>query len=205
MDLPINTTIRACLHCGAQIKKWRKYCSRPCFHAHQGTLSALPESAFWDRVRKTDNCWEFIGTITGGGYGHWKGMYAHRYAYELERGRILPGIHACHRCDNPACVRPDHLFLGTHSDNMLDKKLKGRAAAGDRSGLRKHPERAERGTDRYCAKLNPDKVREIRALRAQGWTLMALGERYGVVYTTILKLLRGRSWAHVPEDSGCHA
>lgn len=88
---------------------------------------------FWAKVRKTENCWIWEGGYeTDGDYGYFdingKRARAHRVAYELTYGAIADGLFACHRCDNPSCVRPDHLFLGTNQENMDDCAAKGRLA-----------------------------------------------------------------------------
>lgn len=85
---------------------------------------------FWDQVLIGDGCWEWQGTKGTFGYGvarAWKRQTtAHRRAWELWHGSIPEGVHVLHRCDNPPCVRPDHLFLGTPADNVMDMIAKGR-------------------------------------------------------------------------------
>lgn len=92
---------------------------------------------FWSKVRRTDSCWEWTGHIEPRtGYGKIKCRIpgdsqrkvhlTHRAAWRFSFGEIPPGLFVCHHCDNPRCVRPDHLFLGTARDNGLDKMLKGR-------------------------------------------------------------------------------
>lgn len=94
-----------------------------------------PES-FWSRANKTDNCWEYTGPKNGftQGYAltHYEGKYwtVSRLAWVLTYGSIPDGLLICHHCDNPRCVRPDHLFLGTYTDNNRDKSAKGRAKSG---------------------------------------------------------------------------
>ena len=107
-----------------------------------GAITAYPsEARFWAKVELTlDGCWLWTGSKTGpgpyttGGYGtvYWRGEYllAHRVMWELANGPIPEGMHVLHRCDVRNCVRPDHLFLGTHQDNMADMARKGRAVSG---------------------------------------------------------------------------
>jgi hypothetical protein len=86
---------------------------------------------FWSFVERTESCWLWRGAQRGSGYGgfHWRNIshYAHRKAWELINGPIADGLHVCHHCDNPPCVRPDHLFLGTQADNNHDRDRKGRS------------------------------------------------------------------------------
>jgi hypothetical protein len=92
------------------------------------------EERFWSNVEKTDDCWIWKGYEKSCGYGgmraYGKNWFAHRLSYTLNIGEIPEGMYVCHKCDNPICVRPDHLFLGTHKDNMADCKAKGRYVGG---------------------------------------------------------------------------
>ncbi len=96
------------------------------------------EERFWVKVTRTTGCWEWQGTIGSKGYGFFKlnrkNQYAHRISYELAYGPIPKGKLVCHRCDNPRCVKPKHLFLGTHKDNLQDMVNKGRSNYGSRNG-----------------------------------------------------------------------
>lgn len=94
---------------------------------------------FWSKVQKTDGCWEWTGSRRPKGYGVFavngaRRESAHRVAYALFIGPISAGFFVCHRCDNPRCVRPDHLFLGTQADNMRDMHAKGRHRANSSKG-----------------------------------------------------------------------
>jgi hypothetical protein len=105
----------------------------------QGTT----EARFWDRVQKTDGCWWWTGFEKNSGYGSFspkrgQTFAAHRYAWTLTHGAIASGMLVCHSCDTKLCVRPDHLFLGTHTDNMRDMRAKGRARWGEYNKIKTH-------------------------------------------------------------------
>lgn len=132
-----NESIPACAcGCGQPVSRSKKapYGWNRFVHGHnnqQGTL----EERFWAHVVKHEiGCWEWSGYRTRGGYGAlWVGgraeqrmLYAHRLSYELHYGPLPEGYYACHRCDNPSCPRPDHLFAGTAEENVQDAIWKGR-------------------------------------------------------------------------------
>ena len=150
----------------------------------------------WEKVRKLpgDGCWVFLGSHHSDGYGQiGKGGHcgrmigAHRAAWILTYGPIPPGLEVCHRCDNPPCCRPDHLFLGTRSENMRDAAGKGRLSPA-RFGSKNGGERNGR------AQLTRAKVEEIRA-RFGRETARELATAYGVSRYTIYAAVQGRSWA----------
>ncbi len=94
--------------------------------------SSDPLERFWSKVIKTDTCWEWQGKPDIGGYGifvirSYERIRAHRFSWELyNRCPVPDGMFVCHHCDNPRCVRPDHLFIGTNQDNLRDASVKGR-------------------------------------------------------------------------------
>jgi hypothetical protein len=109
---------------------------------------------------------------------------AHRASWSIYQGEIPAGAHVLHRCDNPPCVNPDHLFLGTHQDNMRDCSVKGRAA-------RPH------GGASYLAKLTDADVMAIRATPYDRRTLSLLAARYNLNRGTIHKIIKRKTWKHV--------
>jgi len=143
---------------------------------------------FWPKVQKSDGCWIWLGK-TNKGYGvvivrsHRVATYlgAHRVAWELAHGPIGDGLCVCHRCDNPQCVRPDHLFLGSNADNLADMRAKGRHA---------------RGPGRGAKKLTWADVDLIRlAAETLPVTLTAIARAWGVSIQTISQVVRNRAWA----------
>lgn len=147
----------------------------------------------------TSGCWLWTSPPhnSGGffGYGQFnvegRGVLAHRVSWELNRGPIPDGLKVLHKCDNPACVNPDHLFVGTHADNVADRCRKGRTRQG-------HVQ-LRAGENHGCAKLTWASVDEIRARYAAGdVTLRSLGRDFGVSHRAILFIVQGKHW---PEAS----
>lgn len=143
--------------------------------------------ALLSQVALPDGCWEWrAGRSSGYGVVRIGGrkVYAHRAMYELVFGPLPDDACVLHKCDNPPCIRPDHLFDGSRDDNMQDMIAKGRA---------RHP--GQKGTEHPQAKLTDADVLTIRA--ATGVTQRELAERYGVTQTLISMIRRGKIWTHL--------
>lgn len=196
-----------CLGCGKSfIPKWtgnpNHYCSMPCARKHQPRHRPL-EERFWARVNKTDDCWEWTGpTVTG--YGvisvNKRSYKAHRMSWMIHNGPIPDGLFICHHCDNRRCVRPDHLFIGTASDNMRDMTAKGRHPYryGDDHPARKDGTFLPRGEANGQSKLTADTVRMIRAEYARGGvSQQAIADRVGVSQAVVSAIILRKVWKSV--------
>lgn len=160
-------------------------------------LRTSPLQRFWSNVTvaNPDDCWEWRGAASGG-YGKinvdGKEMLAHRYSYQLHYGLIPDGLWVLHRCDNPPCVNPNHLFLGTNDDNIADMRAKQRHSCGERTG---------------GSRLTNAQVREILALFAVyssgEFSKEFIARMYGVTDMTIGNIIRRTTWTHieVPDTS----
>lgn len=166
-------------------------------------LSENDINRFWSHVAKDAEgaCWMWTGGRFVNGYGllHLKRspFVAHRIAWVIANGPIPPRLFVLHKCDNKPCCNPEHLFLGTLGDNNRDRARKGRSAKGDASGSRRWPEKRQRGSGHYYAKLNESKITEIRNRRIAGELLKPLAKEYGVAFATISRIGRGETWRHV--------
>jgi hypothetical protein len=151
---------------------------------------------FWTKVDaqnfQPDECWVWRGCILQSGHGQFsvkgKGAYAHRVSYEMAHGKIPPNRIICHKCNNPACVNPNHLYAGTKKSNTQDSINAGTfcyAYAG-------------RGTAHPNSKLTDQDVRNIRDDRIfDGTSNRKLASKYGVSYRAITKIIYRETWAHV--------
>lgn len=174
---------------------------------------------FWSSVDTSGDCWVWMKSKNHRGYGLFSvdGIYrvATRFIYEQLHGPIPNGLLVCHHCDNPSCVRDEHLFLGTTQENALDAKQKGRLASGDRhwthtkpdtlargqrNGRRTKPESYKNliGEAHHKAKLTSHQVLEIRQ-RYQGGenNKAALAREYQVSATTVRDIVNRRIWQHI--------
>ncbi len=196
-------------------------------------LTTSDEARFWAKVDKNGPtqlhmqtpCWVWTAYKNKTSYGMVglgsEKLLAHRVAWMVANGPIPHdgsghGICVCHHCDNPSCVNPLHLFLGSHTDNMRDKdrKNRGNRASGDKNGARLHPERLARG-DRHGSNTHPEKRRlgethgnailtdakviNIRTKYAAGGTsYRLLAEQFGVSRQLIHFIISRKTWKHLP-------
>lgn len=145
-------------------------------------LTTRSASNFWNRVRKTEVCWIFQGAKNSQGYGHFGGTRAHRVAFFLATGIQPDGKMVLHKCDNPSCCKPDHLFLGSHKENMRDMQLKKRAPHGEKCPNHR---------------LTKEQVVEIRRRRSEGEKSTDLGAEFGVNQGQISKICSRKHWRYV--------
>jgi len=142
-------------------------------------------------------CWMFGGCVSNAGYGLFnpfgKNVSAHRASWTLFRGEIPSDRHVLHTCDVKLCVNPDHLYLGTPSQNAQDAIERGQKETGDRHWRRRNPDR-QRGNDAPHRTLNEDQVKEIRASKD---TQTSLAARYGVTQASISQIILRKSWKHL--------
>lgn len=141
---------------------------------------------FRQNIKIKNGCWEWQRRLDRDGYGfisfgnvNWR---AHRLSHQLFNSEIPKGLNVLHRCDNPRCVNPKHLFIGTQQENMKDKERKGRAP---------------KGPDHWLSKLDSVKVREIRGLIESGVYQKDIASKYGIAQITVSKIHRGITWSHV--------
>lgn len=135
-------------------------------------------------------CILWSGKLSRHGYGRMSAnnrqQFVHRLAYALSFGPIPPGLSVCHRCDVPACINPQHLFLGTQADNMADKARKGRDAVGEANG---------------SARLRAADIPVIRRRLVSGESCRSIARTLGVSHTAISMIKRGKRWSHAAPSS----
>jgi hypothetical protein len=157
------------------------------------------EERFWEKVNKKspEECWEWTAVKNLQGYGNihigsktdgsYRTLVAHRVSWEMHYGPIPDGLCVLHRCDNPACVNPNHLSLGTQLENIQDMLNKGRESLS-------HP---RPGEENGFAKLTTVQVLEIRQRAAQGESMRQIAKEFGTDYTNVWLIVRRKAWKHV--------
>jgi hypothetical protein len=189
----------------------KKYCSRSCMEEFRSpTLEKLVKNNY---EVKENGCWDWTNSIsskTGYGKLDFKGktISAHRASYEVFKGEIPKGKHVCHSCDNRKCVNPDHLWVGTQKENIQDMVNKGRKPC--QKGIPKSKEHLEKlqigrlnnwksreGSKHYLAKLNEEKVKEIKIMIRDGISTVEIAKMFNVCQSNISLIKTGKRWNHV--------
>lgn len=144
------------------------------------------KARFWSKVLKTDNCWIWTAAHSHHGYGQFRFQgtmkSTHRVAWVFTYGEIPEGKQVLHHCDNRLCVKPDHLFLGTNHDNVMDREAKGRSYRG-----------------KARAKLTLEQVQQLFIDREQGMKVLGLASKYHVCESTIFRILSHKSFHYLSE------
>jgi hypothetical protein len=165
------------------------------------------EDCLWSRVDRNGPvpehrpelgpCWMWTGSVNSYGYGTValvrfgrRRTGTHRLSWEIHNGPIPNGLRVLHHCDNPPCVRPDHLFVGTQADNMADMNEKRR------NGRFKHPESYPVGSSVKQSVLTEEQVVDMRQRRANGEPLIALSQAFGISRTGVKRIVYGHQWKH---------
>lgn len=160
---------------------------------NKGHFKSAPlEERFWSKVNKTEYCWEWCGSTNSTGRGqiyyNGKSHLAHRISWFIHHGE-MPHLFVCHKCDNGLCIRPDHLFLGTQTENMRDCVNKGRFVQNINP---------VRGANHCNAILDEAGVVKILRLRSEGMLYREIAEIMGVKKGAIAQIMAGANWKHVP-------
>lgn len=170
-----------CLFCSVRFTANRKYCSMNC--AIQGST-----------VKNENGCWIWPLSKDKDGYGfiklykHYglkeerKQLRVHRVSYEIFKGKISDNLYVCHKCDNPSCCNPDHLFLGSPKDNAHDSLSKNRNYIGEKNG---------------SSKLKEKDINQIKKLYKIGWSQQKIADFFNVSQVLISKVIRKKIWPHV--------
>jgi hypothetical protein len=177
------------------------FCNRNCYTQYVNSTHHVNER-FFKQVEKTDYCWIWKACIDIDGYGRFSDKAhnirtAHRYSYFFHHGDIPHGMLVCHKCDNPICVNPDHLFIGSSKDNSNDMKAKNRAAKGQRHGSCTKPEKINRGNTHGMSKLIESDIPKIRNLIENKKTLREVANEFNVSRSSIHRIVKQLTWKHV--------
>lgn len=163
-----------------------------------------PEERFLSNIAPADirGCRVWTSQLSHNGYGRLRvdrsrRVPAHVFAWVRAHGPVADGLRVCHSCDNPPCVNIDHLFLGTHLDNMRDMVAKCRQSRGANHYAVTRPDRLPRGSAHGMAKLSESAVADIRQRCAAGELRASMALRYGVTPTLIGMVVRREIWRHI--------
>jgi len=211
----IKRSKKTCLTCGSEFlklesKKTAKFCSVKCirYQGDKDKLKTVRSKGFWQNateeqkfnrlkdkyeelVVKNDGCWSWKRKLMKNGYaslnqGRTKVILAHRLSWMIHNGPIINNSFVLHKCDNPPCSNPEHLFLGTPKDNSDDMISKNR-------------KKVSSGIKHYNVKLTVDKVIEIKTLIKEGFSQGFLGRKFNVSPSTIQNISDGKTWKNIKE------
>lgn len=190
-----------CAQCGVVFpsspSRRKKYCSEACYReCREAAMRSSRNDRFWKHVDQSGDCWIWTGALANYRYGilsAWdeqteqqRMIRATHISWEIHHGPVPDGMEVCHNCpggDDPRCVNPSHLFLGTHQENMADAAAKERTSLGERH---------------RSARLSADQVLEIRRLAALGTRLQSeIASLFGVSLPTVSEIVHRRTWKHL--------
>lgn len=193
--LSMNKDVKTCKYCGKMLKdlKNESFCSRKCSSLfRRDNHYSEYEEKIKERILRNieifpSGCWIWKSFKSKSGYAEitWKGekKRTNRISFEVFKDKIPTGMYVCHTCDNPLCVNPDHLYIGTHQDNIDDKLKKGRQSKGKEIGR---------------SKLDEEKVNEIRRIaEKEEFSHERIGEIFGVSQSCISRIVKRLTWKHI--------
>lgn len=190
LTVPTGKVARDCPQCGERFYvhpcRTKRFCSHQCGVDSRRLSVSEYTRRYWWLVDTTTgqgpngDCWGWTGGVNGDGYPvlgypYNRALMAHRFSYVLAYGELPSGLQVLHRCDNPSCSKPEHLFLGTQTDNNLDMRNKGRQAS----------------------KVSAEQVREMRSLYENGASIKSLCEQFGVKRHCVGGIVHRRFWKHI--------
>lgn len=192
--MPMTKSV-TCEQCGVEfVVPWwstKRFCDASCYRTYQLNTDRPIAERFWEKVEKTAGCWLWTGQKHPQGYGFLDiknssnkrvVLIASRVIWEWENGPIPDGMQVCHSCDNPPCVNPAHLFLGTNQDNIDDKVAKGRQMKGEAVPN---------------SIVTEAEVIEMRRRHAAGEMQKDLAVEFGISRPTMSNIIRGVTWKHL--------
>jgi len=183
--------------CKCDCGKIKKFTASNLLRGHCKSCGCLRDitdtQRFFSHVKKKKSgCWEWQGHLMAQGYGRCifdgkRSYLAHRASWVIHKGDIPEGMYVCHKCDNPKCVRPEHLFLGTNEENIKDRTIKKRS-------------NRPFGNTFAPRKLTEKNVLEIREMIKKGFTQQKIADKFGVARCTIYKIKIKQKWKRIEED-----